>query len=253
MEHSVEQGASRHEESGSRTHVLYQAFPPGEIAVIMVPQAHNCMTTKLTATEGNILERLLDGASLQKIAEYRSTSPRTIANQCSSIYKKLRVASRYECLARIAALQYEKERIHYKARKKRGSVSIWEAGALMAEYYHNPQPGVTIWSPRPEGIAAPDIWKGFLMGMWRLRDHRTTKDHWIFVAQQRRKVCRITTREKDILRHVLRGHSNKYIAFELHLTESSVATYLRRAMNKLGIPSRSLLIKTIPVWILEDM
>ena len=114
-------------------------------------------------------------------------------------------------------------------------------------------PGVTVWNPRPAGVSVLDIWQGFIRGIWRLRDHRSTGEHWIFIAQRCLRPVGLTTREIDILSYVLRGDSNKFIALELQLTESSIATYLRRAMDKLCIHSRSLLIKTIPLWVLETI
>ncbi|MFW6051367.1 MAG: response regulator transcription factor [Myxococcota bacterium] len=50
----------------------------------------------LTAAEREVARALLQGASLADIARTRGTSPRTVANQVQSIYRKLHVRSRTE-------------------------------------------------------------------------------------------------------------------------------------------------------------
>ena len=235
----------RHEAGKQKARLLYQAYPPGDIAVIMVPREYHGLTISLTATERGILERLLDGAPLHAIARHRNTSPRTIANQCASIYRKLGVASRYECISRIAGIQYAREMYEHRAHEPVHDMSQHPG--------HVTIPGVTVWNPRPAGVSVVDIWQGFLRGIWRLRDHRSTGGDWIFIAQRRLQPVALTAREIAILGYVLRGDSNKFIALELRLTESSIATYLRRAMDKLCIHSRSLLIKTIPGWVPETV
>lgn len=53
----------------------------------------------LTEAEKAVLELLLDGRSNQEIADLRSVSYKTVANQLRSIYTKLAVASRCELAA----------------------------------------------------------------------------------------------------------------------------------------------------------
>jgi DNA-binding CsgD family transcriptional regulator len=52
----------------------------------------------------------------------------------------------------------------------------------------------------------------------------------------------LSGREQQVVLQAIQGHSNKLIAIELGLTESTVATHLRRALGKLGLRSRRELI-----------
>jgi DNA-binding CsgD family transcriptional regulator len=58
------------------------------------------MSTDLSAAEGEILARLLEGKSNREIAAERRRSPRTIANQVARLFRKLGVGSRGELAAR---------------------------------------------------------------------------------------------------------------------------------------------------------
>ncbi len=50
---------------------------------------------------------------------------------------------------------------------------------------------------------------------------------------------RLTPREKDILRGLLAGHSNKMIANELGTTDMTVKAQLRHLLRKLGVANRT--------------
>ncbi|MCY1042101.1 LuxR C-terminal-related transcriptional regulator [Corallococcus sp. bb12-1] len=52
----------------------------------------------------------------------------------------------------------------------------------------------------------------------------------------------LSSREQQVVLQAIQGHSNKLIAIELALTESTVATHLRRALVKLRLRSRRDLI-----------
>lgn len=53
----------------------------------------------LTSAEREVALLLLEGATHAEIAEARGCSPRTIANQVASLYRKLSVGSRVELAA----------------------------------------------------------------------------------------------------------------------------------------------------------
>jgi DNA-binding CsgD family transcriptional regulator len=55
----------------------------------------------LTPAERQVLALLLEGRTASEIAARRSTSPRTVANQLASIYRKLGVQGRRELIARL--------------------------------------------------------------------------------------------------------------------------------------------------------
>jgi two-component system nitrate/nitrite response regulator NarL len=54
---------------------------------------------------------------------------------------------------------------------------------------------------------------------------------------------RFTEREKLVLRHVLRGLSNKEIAVNLAVTESAVKASLQQLFAKTGVRTRSQLVR----------
>ncbi len=58
----------------------------------------------LGEVEQEILELLLRGHDNRSIAERRGTSPRTVANQIASIFRKLGVRSRAELMAKLLDL-----------------------------------------------------------------------------------------------------------------------------------------------------
>jgi DNA-binding NarL/FixJ family response regulator len=72
---------------------------PGERLLLR----YRCPTWRLpqtlSAAERSVVLDLLGGASRRDIALSRGTSPRTVANQMASIFRKLRVGSRVELLA----------------------------------------------------------------------------------------------------------------------------------------------------------
>ncbi len=73
----------------------------GEIAVLSfeVPRGPQ----RLTPAESEVVTLLLGGRSNREIADARGTTPRTIANQVASIFRKLGVHSRLELVAHAAA------------------------------------------------------------------------------------------------------------------------------------------------------
>jgi two-component system, NarL family, response regulator LiaR len=54
----------------------------------------------------------------------------------------------------------------------------------------------------------------------------------------------LTEREKDVLRLLVQGHSNKEIARHLHIAEETVKTHIKRIYGKLGVQSRAQAILT---------
>jgi DNA-binding NarL/FixJ family response regulator len=72
-----------------------------EILVIELPEPDTA-GPGLTASEQDIIARLLRGASNREIARARGTSERTVANQLQRIYRKHAVYSRTELVARLS-------------------------------------------------------------------------------------------------------------------------------------------------------
>jgi DNA-binding NarL/FixJ family response regulator len=80
--------------------VAYEIEPGKVLFVHSIPKA---TVEGLTPAEGEVLAFLLDGYDNASIAEARKTSPRTVANQVASIFRKLGVASRAELAAKLSA------------------------------------------------------------------------------------------------------------------------------------------------------
>ena len=54
----------------------------------------------------------------------------------------------------------------------------------------------------------------------------------------------LTERERDVLRLLVQGNSNKEIAHTLHIAEETVKTHIKRIYGKLGVQSRTQAILT---------
>ncbi len=74
-----------------------------ELAVIELEPHPVVMPESLTAHERQVAALVLEGLTTAEMAETRGTSPRTIANQLASIYRKLGVASRAELVIALGA------------------------------------------------------------------------------------------------------------------------------------------------------
>ncbi len=93
---------------------------------------------------------------------------------------------------------------------------------------------------------AVEGWKGLVNGRWSLVDHFERDGRRYFVARRndpRVEPGALTLRELQIAGFAALGHSNKLIAYEMGLSESTVATHLMRAARKLGLRSRAGLIR----------
>jgi DNA-binding CsgD family transcriptional regulator len=53
----------------------------------------------LSPAESHVMQHLLEGRTNAEIAALRATSPRTVANQIASLFRKLGVSSRLELVA----------------------------------------------------------------------------------------------------------------------------------------------------------
>jgi len=95
---------------------------------------------------------------------------------------------------------------------------------------------------REDPTAAVDLWRGLVAGRWSLVDHFDTDGRRYLVARRNDPRApdprALTERERQIARFVALGHSNKLIAYELGVSEESVATHVRRAAAKLGVGGR---------------
>ncbi len=63
------------------------------------------------------------------------------------------------------------------------------------------------------------------------------------VREQKAETASLSDRERDVVRMVALGHTNQWIADELHVSVKTVETYRARAMEKLGIRNRAALVR----------
>jgi DNA-binding NarL/FixJ family response regulator len=96
-----------------------------------------------------------------------------------------------------------------------------------------------------EQIAADPAWNAVLAGRWSLVD-RFDSDGQRYVVAYRNPPGvldprRLTPREEGVTALAAIGRSNKEIAAQLGVTQSTVATLLAAALTKLGLASRTLL------------
>jgi DNA-binding CsgD family transcriptional regulator len=78
-----------------------------EIQVFSVPSGQQG-GSRLSPAEGEVLRLLLRGYRNKEIAQVRKVSPRTVANQVASIFRKLGVQSRSELAAKLKNSLVEK-------------------------------------------------------------------------------------------------------------------------------------------------
>jgi DNA-binding NarL/FixJ family response regulator len=62
-------------------------------------------------------------------------------------------------------------------------------------------------------------------------------------AWQQERVSNLTAREREVLKLVARGHSNKEIAAALEVSVKTVETHKSNGMAKLGLSSRAALVR----------
>lgn len=93
---------------------------------------------------------------------------------------------------------------------------------------------------------ALDLWQVLHSARWTLVDRFEENGRRYLVARRNvpdvRAPQRLSERERQVLAYAAMGQGNKEIAYELGLSVPSVATYLARAMGKLGVETRVELI-----------
>ncbi len=100
---------------------------------------------------------------------------------------------------------------------------------------------------RADGEEAIDAWGALLSGQWSLVHHFEQDGRRYLVARRSNAKTRhhpaLSRRETQVAGHAALGHSNKFIAFQLGLALSTVATHLAKALRKLGVSSRRELVQ----------
>ncbi len=98
-------------------------------------------------------------------------------------------------------------------------------------------------------IEATEAWTALVSGRWSLVDRFEQGGRRYIVARRNEHALTdpraLSPRERAVTHLVARGKSNKLVAYELGLTESTVATHLTTAMRKLGARTRCDLIQML--------
>jgi DNA-binding NarL/FixJ family response regulator len=68
----------------------------GELCVVSTPRPDLALDGLLPSAELAVIRSLIEGCSYEQIAEARGTSTRTVANQISAVFRRLRVSGRNE-------------------------------------------------------------------------------------------------------------------------------------------------------------
>ncbi len=72
-----------------------------ELRVIGIPRPDQSLSAVLPSAELAVIRSLIEGLSYQDIAERRGTSTRTIANQITAVFRRLRVSGRNDLVQRL--------------------------------------------------------------------------------------------------------------------------------------------------------
>ena len=70
--------------------------------IVSAPRLEGCLSALVSTIELQVVKLFVDGQSYKEIASRRGTSPRTIANQLSSVFRKAGISGRPELLVYLA-------------------------------------------------------------------------------------------------------------------------------------------------------
>jgi DNA-binding CsgD family transcriptional regulator len=102
---------------------------------------------------------------------------------------------------------------------------------------------------RTDEAEATNLWKALVAGRWSIVEIVERDGKRLLLARANRPEypdqTALTAEENDVVWLATLGHSYKYIGYELGLTVSSVVRRLNRAMTKLGVSTRSELVRKL--------
>jgi two-component system nitrate/nitrite response regulator NarL len=82
-----------------------------------------------------------------------------------------------------------------------------------------------------EKVLPSDLAELLLNGSWVVDDEEATEPH--------RDLSSLSERERDVLQHLILGHSNKIIARHLNIAEGTVKVHLKAVLKKLHLSNRT--------------
>jgi DNA-binding CsgD family transcriptional regulator len=93
---------------------------------------------------------------------------------------------------------------------------------------------------------ALSAWRALVDARWSLVDFIDTDGKRFLVARvndlKTAEASKLTTRERQIVALIARGHSNKLIGYELGIAEGTVGAHVSSAMRRLGVANRRSLV-----------
>lgn len=102
---------------------------------------------------------------------------------------------------------------------------------------------------RDDAHGALELWQGLLLGRWSLVDHFDTDGRRFLVARRNDPdvpaPSQLTRRQAQVAFYAALGFANKQIGYVLGLAETTVATHLALALQKLGLTTREELIQVV--------
>jgi len=94
---------------------------------------------------------------------------------------------------------------------------------------------------------ALELWRALVSGRWSIVEHCDTDGKRLILARKNQasvpQPAALNANERLVALYTSWGHSNKLIAYELGLSASTVSSLLRSALRKLGLSSRSELLR----------
>jgi DNA-binding CsgD family transcriptional regulator len=100
---------------------------------------------------------------------------------------------------------------------------------------------------RADPLAATELWRGLVAGRWSLIERYDSDGRRFYVAHKNDprapELRALSTRERQVVAYAAQGHSNKLIGYELGLSKSTVVNHLTAAQKKLGVESRTELVR----------
>lgn len=95
------------------------------------------------------------------------------------------------------------------------------------------------------------VWEGLVTGRWSLIDRFDGDGRRYLVARRNDPEVQVSTaltrREQQLVSYAALGHANKFMAYELGISESNVSESIKQACTKLGVRSRTELIQLLGV------
>lgn len=102
---------------------------------------------------------------------------------------------------------------------------------------------------------ALEAWHALVLGRWSLVEQFESDGHRYIVARRNAPDLSdprgLLLRERQVAGYAALGHSVRLISYELGLAESTVAKYLKSAMNKLGASTRAELAARVRMGVSE--